>query len=203
MKFEEKKETKKLDRRAAYTLSVIKEAFLDLEKEMPYEKISVKKICETADISRATFYLHYSGIDEVLDAVIDDALLFSEGASGSVLDLIDVIQHGNFNDIRDNDAILPACQRMANSDKYHVLFMDPNLGEYIISRIYNHEKSRVVPELVNKTGLTEEYAEILFQFMLHGTFFVNKSLKWEKNEKWYKVQKMIGSFIDAGMKEIH
>ncbi len=196
------RQDRKTDRRTLYTINAIKDAFIDLEKEMNYEKISVKKLCERADISRATFYLHYDGIDDVLNEVIDDALLFSEQASGNVLDLIEIIQSGRIQDVQTNEAILPACQRMADSDKYHNLFMDSSLSEYIISRITQHEKQRIVPVLMQKTGLDEEYAELVFRFMLHGTFSVNKSLKWEKNAKWFEMQKIISTFMEAGMKEL-
>ncbi len=159
-------------------------------------------MCESAEISRATFYLHYNDINDVLDEVIDDALLFSDEGDGTVLDLIDIIQSGRIQDIKENEAVLPACQRMADSDIYHDLFMDSSLSDYIITRIYLHEKSNVVPELMKKTGLSEEYANLFFRFMLNGSFYVNRSLGWEKNEKWYQFQKMLSTFLDAGLIEL-
>ncbi len=196
------KRERKTDRRTLYTIGVIKDAFLELNKKLPYEKISVKAICEQAEISRATFYLHYDAINNVLDDVIDDALLFSEEATGNAIDLIDIIQSGQIGSVRDNEAILPACQRIADSDRYHDLFMDPTLSEYIIMRILNHEKGTVIPAIVEKTGLNDEYAEMVFRFMLHGSFYVNKSLGWEKNDKWYEFQKILSAFLDAGLKTL-
>ncbi len=193
---------RKTDRRTIYTKNIIKDAFLAMNKNTPYEKISVKQICEHVEISRATFYLHYDNINAVLDEVIDDALLFSQGATGNAIDLIDIIQSGRINAIRNNEAILPACQRIADSEKYHDLFMDPALSEYIIMRIFLHEKDSVVPALVQKTGLDTEYAEMIFRFMLHGSFYVNKSLGWEKNDTWYRFQETLSTFLDAGMKAL-
>lgn len=37
--------------------------------EKPYEKISVTKLCEKADVSRATFYIHYSDLDAFIQKV--------------------------------------------------------------------------------------------------------------------------------------
>ncbi len=193
---------RKTDRRTRYTIQVIKEAFIQEVRTLGYSKLSVKKLCESAEISRATFYLHYDDINDVLDEVIDDALLFSESGSGTVLDLVDIIQAGRIKDIRENESVLPACQRMADSDKYHDLFMDPALSDYIITRIYQHEKSRVVPELMEKTGLSEEYANLFFRFMLNGSFYVNRSLGWKKDQKWYQFQQMLSTFLDAGMIEL-
>ncbi len=196
------KPERKTDRRTLYTLSVIKDAFLALEKEMPYEKISVKRLCEKAELSRATFYLHYDDLDQVLDDVIDDALLFSEKAAGNAIDLIDIIQSGRIQSIRENDAILPACQRIADSDRYHSLFMDPALSNHIIGRILSHEKETVIPALVKRAGLSEENAEMIFRFMLYGSFYVNRSLKWEKDDRWYEFQRILSGFLDAGLKTL-
>ena len=193
---------RKKDRRTIYTLDAIKEAFLELEKEVTFERISVKALCEKAEISRATFYLHYNSINEVLDEVIDEALLFSENETGTVIDLVDVIKSGRFDILGSNEMVLPACQRMADSDKYHNLFMDVALSEYIIGRIARHEKEHIIPELMKRCGLTEEYAEMIFRFMLNGSFYVNKSLGWEKDEKWQKFQRLLSVFLDAGMSAV-
>ena len=44
---------KKEDRRILYTRMVIKESFLSLIQEKPLDKITIKEICEKADINRA------------------------------------------------------------------------------------------------------------------------------------------------------
>ncbi len=193
---------RKTDRRTLYTIKAIKDSFLELESEMSFEKISVEALCERAEISRATFYLHYDSLNDVLDEVIDDALLFSESAQGTVIDLVEIIQSGKFDMLGTDEMILPACQRMADSELYHNLFMDAALSEYIIGRIAKHEKEHIVPELMKRCGLTEEYAEMIFRFMLNGSFYVNKSLGWKKNEKWYQFQKVLSVFLDAGMSAV-
>lgn len=64
---------KKPDRREARTLGTIREAFLDLLKKKPIEKISVGELCEKADIHRSTFYRHYTDIYALMDCIYDDA----------------------------------------------------------------------------------------------------------------------------------
>ncbi len=193
---------RKTDRRTLYTINAIKDAFLELENKTVFERVSVKAICEEAEISRATFYLHFDSINEVLNEVIDDALLFSETGKGTVIDLVDVIKSGKFDISNNNEMILPACQRIADSEKYHRLFMDPSLSEYIINRIAKHEKDKIVPELMQRCGVSEEYAEMIFRFMLNGSFYVNKSMGWQKNDIWYKFQKVLSVFLDAGMRAV-
>lgn len=183
--------TQKSDRRTLYTINAIKDAFLSLIEKSPYSKINVSAICKDAEISRATFYLHFESVDEVLDSVIDDALLFSEEGKGTIVDLVDTIQS--------SAEVLPACQRIADSKKYHSLFLQSEISSHIIQRLYSHEKDRVVPEFQKRNGLSKEDAEILFQFILHGTFSVNTLLGWQKDEKWFHIQKMLSDFIRAGI----
>jgi len=51
---------KRTDARVRYTRRVLKEAFLTLLREKPVNKITVKEVCELAELNRATFYAHYS-----------------------------------------------------------------------------------------------------------------------------------------------
>ena len=50
----------KNDRRVRYTRMVLKESFIDLLVEKDISQISIKELCERADINRATFYSHYT-----------------------------------------------------------------------------------------------------------------------------------------------
>jgi len=41
---------------------------------MNYEKITVKKLAELANINRKTFYLHYNSLDDLLDELIQEGI---------------------------------------------------------------------------------------------------------------------------------
>lgn len=66
---------RKTDRRTVMTKGMIQDALLELLQSTPYEKITVTALCKQSEITRATFYLHYNNIDDVLDELLDDALL--------------------------------------------------------------------------------------------------------------------------------
>lgn len=57
------------DRRTKYTLDAIKKAFVDALLRQPINKITVRDICQAADINRGTFYLHYQDIYALLEAL--------------------------------------------------------------------------------------------------------------------------------------
>ena len=74
----------KLDRRVRYTKQVIKDSFLELLENNNYEDITVKAVCQKADINRATFYSHY----ETLSALMEE-IEYEKGKQ--LFDLIDDI----------------------------------------------------------------------------------------------------------------
>ncbi len=65
---------KKIDARIRYTRKVLKESFLTLLKEKPVNKITVKSVCELAEINRATFYSHYRDCFDLLENIEQEIL---------------------------------------------------------------------------------------------------------------------------------
>ena len=51
-----------MDLRTERTKRSITNAYLELRKQKPIEKITVKELSEVAFINKATFYTHYSDI---------------------------------------------------------------------------------------------------------------------------------------------
>lgn len=54
------------DARIRYTKMVIQESFVSTLKEKPLTKITVKELCEKAEINRATFYKYYEDVYDLL-----------------------------------------------------------------------------------------------------------------------------------------
>lgn len=71
------------DRRIRRTRSALRKALVDLIREKGYDAISVEEITQTANLGRATFYLHYKDKDDLLleefnERVIDQTRLISQ-----------------------------------------------------------------------------------------------------------------------------
>ncbi len=60
------------DRRVRLTKKILKEALIEIMREKPIHEISIKKVCETADVNRSTFYHHYQSPQELYDDIIND-----------------------------------------------------------------------------------------------------------------------------------
>ena len=84
----------KTDARVRYTRRVIKESLLRLLEDRPVNRITVKEVCEAAQINRATFYAHLTGWFDVLKQMEDDRLAdFERSLSfASVVDVVDMIE---------------------------------------------------------------------------------------------------------------
>lgn len=186
---------RKQDRRTIYTVNIIKDAFLDLIDRESYNQLNIAKLCREAEITRSTFYLHFDNLTDILNSVLDDALLFTD--ESGIADNIDP-SNLSIDLLRENESMLPACQRIADSSKYKKLLMDPSLSDYIIGRIIAHERPRIVPSIQKRTGLSETDAELLFIYSIHGSFAINKRHHFIKDDSWYHELQLLNKFTSAG-----
>ena len=65
---------KKEYRSAIRSRRMIREAFLALLQEKPFEKITVTDIVKRADLNRSTFYAHYPDVQGVVDSIMDEVI---------------------------------------------------------------------------------------------------------------------------------
>jgi AcrR family transcriptional regulator len=56
------------------TDQLLKDTFIQIYKNKPLNKISVKEICSTAGLNRGTFYIHYENIYTLLEEIEEDLL---------------------------------------------------------------------------------------------------------------------------------
>ena len=183
----------------------VKDALLELLEEQPFEKITVAALCRQAEITRATFYLHFSDINAVLDELLDEALMVTEAAAADMKvearmsAIMELVRSGSAEDLRRNERLLGPCQRVADDPKYRAIFQDPTLSHYVIRRIYMVERDSMVPYLVKNCHLSHSEADKLFTMIVYGLFYVNRSMKWMKDDSWYEMQMTLNRFMFGGI----
>lgn len=64
--------TKKTDHRVRVTHALLKDALVSVLKDMPLSEVTIKTLCERADVNRSTFYAHFAGIHELIEAMEED-----------------------------------------------------------------------------------------------------------------------------------
>ena len=57
------------DARVRYSKMIIQSNFVSLLKQKPMNKITVKELCEMADINRATFYKYYMDFYDLMEKI--------------------------------------------------------------------------------------------------------------------------------------
>lgn len=67
---------KKEDRRVAMTRRMLKDALIELLKEKDVYHISIRELCERADVNRTTFYKYYGSQFDLLADMENDLIAF-------------------------------------------------------------------------------------------------------------------------------
>lgn len=171
-----------LDRRTRYTLGVIREAFFELLRESGFAKMTVADICRRADINRGTFYLHYEDKYALLDALIDEALAAAPPLEG--------------------DAQASMCQRAPANDEYHLLYSDEEVFARIASRVIERGAEQTVPSIIEKTGLPEQEAYLLFVHNAYGNLAVNRLLGWKRGPEFNRAQALLNAYSRGGLEAL-
>ena len=64
----------KESRKTRYTQMALKDSFMELMKDKPISKITVRELCEKADVNRTTFYAHFTDQYHLLKSIEDETL---------------------------------------------------------------------------------------------------------------------------------
>lgn len=87
----------RFDRRALRTRHALQRALLSLISEKDYEAVTVEEICTAANVGRSTFYLHFSGKDDLkrsgLRDLHDTLLKLRQERSGAFAFSLPLLRH--------------------------------------------------------------------------------------------------------------
>lgn len=164
--------------------------------EMPYNKITVKKLVERLGMSRQNFYRYYLSKDEVLLDLIDNTL-----------DAAYRIIESNLEGIRDNVALV-SCQieSLALSQKELINEILSCSNENVV---FSHGRSfirRVVGRLLREKKHTEidhDYLDIVISQYAGSGFHMVKT--WAQNDSEMdssKIRNLIYHFVDSWFKAV-
>lgn len=144
------------DRRIRYTKALLRDALLEMMKDRPIHRISVKELCERADVNRSTFYTHFGSPEDLLSGIRDDLKqrLLEEPADAPDL----------------NDSILRVCSLLReNRDLLEVLMRRDLLMDYLL-QITEAWKERFIRFLIPRSEGQD--AEMLWYFTVTGSMSV-------------------------------
>lgn len=147
-----------MDRRKKYTQQVIHDTLFELLKKHHLSDITVKEICELADINRSTFYRNYLDIYDLFEKVeqeLIEQVFQNEDLFESRNQLLEVIyNHQNF-----------------YSEFFHI-----GLESKKLKQIMEELKNQTASILKKQGTYHEETFEIEYQYNYYGVLGVIK--KW-------------------------
>lgn len=145
------------DARTRYTKMVIKNSFVKLLKDKPINKVTVKNICELAEINRATFYRYYYDAFNLMEQIEKE----------SIAELQSFIQASEFQKI--SDVFMQMLNKIKEDGKlYMILFSehgDAKFPQKILDVCY--EKTSLFVER-DFSKLSKEKQKWLYYFLSHG-----------------------------------
>lgn len=161
----------KVDRRTRYTQRALKESLMELMQEKPIGKITIKEICERADLNRCTFYVYYRDQyallrcmeDEIIDELNEQLATYhlsskADEAFRVVEKIFQYIAH--------------------NSDFCRLLLSERGDVEFQ-KRVMFIAQRQYVLEWGDEKEVDEETAEYLYLFVVNGSIGIVQN--WLKN----------------------
>lgn len=148
----------KSDARTRYTEKVIRESFLSCIAGKSYSRITVKEICEGAEINRATFYNHYRDVYDLMDRMKADLLA----------DVDTLIEEADFTDLTAYlETLLVSMRR---EGKTWLALISENGRPEILIEIGKHITDQALPLLKeNMKGQNETEIQLIYLYILNGT----------------------------------
>lgn len=161
-----------LDARVRYTKMVIKNSFIELLKKKTFHQITLKEVCELAEINRSTFYKYYADIYDWKEQMENEALEEAQ----KIIDKIDSTNIEIF--------LTEILQSIKNNSDFFGTFFSEN-GE-------SHALELIFSSCIDK-------AENKFKSKILN--ITNTQEKWECNYLAYGCIGVIRCWIKDGMKE--
>jgi len=148
------------DRRVKYTKMVLKESFIKILEKKDISQISIKEICEVADINRATFYAHYSDQYDLLRK-IEDELLDNINTHLAEFDQ----KNSNIDVILTAEKIFEYLKENAKQCKLLLSERgDFSFQKKIMILVYE----KIITEITDNNMITKEDAEYVYSFTITG-----------------------------------
>lgn len=149
-------------RRTQYTQRALQDALIELLTDKPLSRITVRELCEKADVNRSTFYAHYRDTASLLHDIEEDAIDWVRGTLQQLLEQPDVESVGR--------VIEHICQYIADNRSHLRVLMstkaDLGFQQRLLGLIYG--RSDVVAQL-QPQGVSPEEAEMRVRFAVSGS----------------------------------
>ena len=173
-----------MDLRIVKTKSLIKNAFFELRKKSPLEKITVKELCQNAQINKSTFYSHYNDIFDLSDTLENEV----------VDNILSNVQHPEYVLLK-SDIFTKEIFRefMANEPYVSVLFAESR-RDILVDKLKCKVKATIIknqPQYKNNTSL-----DIILSYAINGGYHAFTDCQKENSKQVIEIVAKINRSIN-------
>ncbi len=147
----------------------MQEALIELLEEKEFDRITIKEICERAQVNRSTFYLHYDNVNDLLgetvEAIYRDFFSRYGGQEGKGLQIQDLSSEELF--LMTPDYLLPYLDFVEENRKLFSLMYEKNemMG---VEKMYTTWFQTIFGPILTRFGVPESEQGLLMIFYLQG-----------------------------------
>lgn len=149
-------------RRTQYTRRALQDALIELLAGKPLSRITVRELCERADVNRSTFYAHYTDTADLLRDIEEDAIDWVSDALQRLLEQPDTEGVGH--------VIEHICRYIADNRSHLRVLMstkaDLGFQQRLLGLIYG--RSDIAAQLQPR-GVSPQEAEMRVRFAVSGS----------------------------------
>ena len=191
--------------RTTYTRTIIKDTLLEMLNTQSFRRLRVAALCQRAEITRATFYLYFQSLHAVVDELTEDVLSLvqthaSEEASPALLEA----QPATLQQLRASlKHLCPLCRMGPEVDKYLPLFRDASLAPHVLQTLCRSTQEKLTPLYMEYGKMSEAEAKLLLLYDIYGTFYMNRSMKWNRDEQWFQICALMDANRLGGLEALY
>ena len=151
----------KQSRKTKYTQAALKDSLVELMKEKSIPQITIKELCEKADINRSTFYMHYADQYQLLKSIEDETLTW-------IKEMI-----AEFSDKKEKEDVIQNLEKAFEYiivNKSHIQVLMSEQGSIDFQRdllIVVYEQGGIW--LIDRLGADKAKNELYFVFLVNGS----------------------------------
>ncbi|MGI6072925.1 MAG: TetR/AcrR family transcriptional regulator [Lachnospiraceae bacterium] len=148
---------KKEDRRTKMTKRMLKDALIEMLREKDIYRISVRELCEKADVNRTTFYKYYGSQFDLLIDMENDMLDFISKA----------IKH---NETNQEKIIVAVCRYLEDNIQFARLIINNNVDPAFAHKLFSLDTIKESTQKRITGSRSEAEFEYIYNFLTYGTF---------------------------------
>jgi len=148
---------KKTDRRIAMTKRLLKESLIEILKEKDIYHVSIRELCDNADINRTTFYKYYGSQFDLLTDMENDLLEFISRTVQSY-------------EGKPEKIVSSTCEYLEENLEFARLIINNNVDPDFPQRVFAMDSIKDAALKKFRSLKTDAELEYIYAFLTYGAF---------------------------------